>query len=181
MSSLGYGASPVAITDAEFIFAMCCQVTGACIYAAIFGNIAQLIAKLAGAASRYQGQLDKVNEFIRFHRLPLALAHKLHAYNDFLFDVVHGFDVNQIAHAMPPTVQREIYLHLYEHLVRRVPMFEMCEPGFIEELVQLLKPQARRSFSLLLIAPDCFSECNCSSLRSCSRPTASFAPTRRAR
>ena len=141
MSSLGYGQSPVAVTDAEFVWAIICQVTGACMYAAIFGNIAQLIAKLAGAASRYQTQLDKVNEFIRFHRLPIALRDKLHSYNDFLFAVNQGFDVDQIAHALPPTLQREVYLHLYEHLVRRVPMFENCESGFIEELVQLLKPQ----------------------------------------
>ena len=141
MSSLGYGLSPVAYTDAEFVWAIICQVTGACIYAAIFGNIAQLIAKLAGSASRYQVQLDKVNEFIRFHKLPLSLRDKLHAYNDFLFAVHHGHDVNQIASALPPTLQREVYLHLYEHLVRRVPMFENCEYGFIEELVQLLKPQ----------------------------------------
>ena len=104
-------------------------------------QIAQLIAKLAGAASRYQAQLDKVNEFIRFHHLPISLRDKLHAYNDFLFAVNQGFDVNQIAHALPPTLQREVYLHLYEHLVRRVPMFANCDNGFIEELVQLLKPQ----------------------------------------
>ena len=78
-------------------------------YAAIFGNIAQLIAKLAGASQRYQATLDKINEFIRFHRLPDVLRDKLHAYNDFLFAVNQGFDVNQIAHALPPTLQREVY------------------------------------------------------------------------
>jgi len=153
MSSMGYGLSPVAVTDAEFLWAMICQVTGACMYAAIFGNIAQLIAKLAGAASRYQAQLDKVNEFIRFHHLPNTLRDKLHAYNDFLFAVNQGFDVNQIAHALPPTLQREVYLHLYEHLVRRVPMFTHGDNGFIEELVQLLKPQ-------VVLSGDCIFRAN---------------------
>ena len=35
----------------------------------------------------------------------------------------------------------QVFMHLYEHLVRRVPMFEACDEGFIKALVQLLKPQ----------------------------------------
>jgi len=141
MSSLGYGNAPVAITDAEYIFAILCQVTGACMYAAIFGNIAQLIAKLDASGARYQAQLDKINEFIHFHTLPNKLSKKLHEYNDFLFAVNRGFDVEQIASAMPPNLQQEVFLHLHEHLLRQVPMFENCDDAFIKALVQLLKPQ----------------------------------------
>ena len=46
MSSLGYGAAPVAITDAEFVFAIMCQITGACMYAAIFGNVRRTVASI---------------------------------------------------------------------------------------------------------------------------------------
>ena len=46
MSSLGYGAAPVAVTNAELAFGIFCQVLGACLAAAIFSNIAKLIEKL---------------------------------------------------------------------------------------------------------------------------------------
>ena len=94
---------------------------GACIYAFIFGKIAQLIQKLDAAGVRYQEQIEKVNEFIRFHRLPTYLAHKLHAYAEFLFEVNRGLNVSEIAEAMPQNLQEEVFLHLHEHLVRQAP------------------------------------------------------------
>ena len=121
MTSLGYGSGPVAHTDGEFAYSVVCQVLGACCYAAIFGNIAQLIQKLDAAGVRYQEQIEKVNEFIRFHRLPTYLAHKLHAYAEFLFEVNRGLNVSEIAEAMPNNLQEEVFLHLHEHLVRQAP------------------------------------------------------------
>ena len=70
---------------------------------------------------RYQEQIEKVNEFIRFHRLPTYLAHKLHAYAEFLFEVNRGLNVSEIAEAMPQNLQEEVFLHLHEHLVRQAP------------------------------------------------------------
>ena len=63
MSSLGYGDGPSAHTNFEYLWAITCQVLGACMYAAIFSNVAQLIAKLDAAGSRYSGELDKITEF----------------------------------------------------------------------------------------------------------------------
>lgn len=141
MSSMGYGAGPVAGQVPEFMLAIVAQITGACLYAAIFGNIAQLIQKIDASGARYQQQLDKINEFVHFHRLPASLAKKLHAYNNFLFNVNRGFNVDQIAAALPLHLQQEVSLHLHEHLVRQVPMFATCGESFIKALVQLLKPQ----------------------------------------
>ena len=45
-----------------------CQVLGACMYAAIFSNVAQLIAKLDAAGSRYSEELDRLTEFSTFYR-----------------------------------------------------------------------------------------------------------------
>ena len=42
---------------------------GACLAAAIFSNVAQLINKGDAPSARYQAQVDKINEFIRFHKI----------------------------------------------------------------------------------------------------------------
>ena len=69
MSSMGYGNAPRARTDLEYCYAMFAQVTGSCLAAAIFSNIAQMINKGDAAGARYQAQLDKVRK----------LSHLLHA------------------------------------------------------------------------------------------------------
>ena len=79
MSSLGYGDAPKAHTNVEHLFAMLTQVLGAVMAAAIFSNIAQLINKGDAPAQRFTEQTQQVNEFIRFHKLPLDLVrHTIH-------------------------------------------------------------------------------------------------------
>ena len=63
-SSLGYGEGPKAQTDAEFVMSIVCQMVGACLYAAIFGNIAQLIQKIDALGTRYKAQQEKINESV---------------------------------------------------------------------------------------------------------------------
>ena len=53
--------------------------------------------------------------------MPTYLAHKLHAYAEFLFEVNRGLNVSEIAEAMPQNLQEEVFLHLHEHLVRQAP------------------------------------------------------------
>ena len=101
MSSLGYGQGPLATIVPEYLLAIVAQLTGACVYALIFGNIAQLIQKIDASGARYQQQLDKINEFARFHRLPTNLSKKLREYNNFMFNVSRGFNVEEIAAALP--------------------------------------------------------------------------------
>ena len=120
MSSLGYGKGPMATIVPEFSLAVIAQLTGACVYAMVFGNIAQLIQKIDASGMRYQQHLDKINEFARFHRLPNSLSKKLREYNNFMFNVSRGFNVEEIASALPLHLQQEVFLHLHEHLVRQV-------------------------------------------------------------
>jgi CRP-like cAMP-binding protein len=135
------GNGPKAVTVAEYVWAIFCQVTGACLYAAIFGNIATLLAKLDAPGARYRAQRDKIDEFIAFNDLPSSLTSKLHAYCKFLFAVNHGFDVGQISGALPPNLQHQLLLHLHAPLVRSVPMFEQCDDAFIKAIVLQLRPQ----------------------------------------
>ena len=111
MSSLGYAARLTAHTETEMVFAIFVQVLGACLNAAIFSNVATVINRGDAASTRYTSQLDRINEFIRFHRLPLAIRNKLHGYHDLLFSINRGFDLQQIAAIFPRNVQARASAH----------------------------------------------------------------------
>ena len=153
MTSLGYGDSPVPRTTAEFVFSMWTQVVGACLYAAIFSNVAKLIEKLDAAGNRFSAALDKISEFAKFYRLPGALQKKMHRYVSFSFDVDRGFDMHAITAMLPPLLQQEIFLNVHAPLVRKVPMFEGCDDVFINQLVRVLRPQ-------VLLKGDCAFQLN---------------------
>ena len=50
----------------------------------------------------------------------ISLSKKLREYNNFMFNVSRGFNVEEIASALPLHLQQEVFLHLHEHLVRQV-------------------------------------------------------------
>lgn len=117
-------------------------VGGACLSAIIFSNVAAVINKGDATSSRYEAQLESINEFIRFHRLPPSIRAKLHGYHDLLFSINRGFNLERIAAIFPRNVQEDTYFFMYERIVRRVPMFNATDDSFIRALVRLLKPQA---------------------------------------
>jgi len=141
MSSMGYGNAPRAHSDVDYVYAMFAQVVGACLAAAIFSNIAQMINKGDASGARYQMQLDKINEFMRLYKLSPAMRSKLHGYNELLFTVNRGFDLQEIASMFPKSVQEDIFFDLHHSLVRLVPMFQSADDNFVRAIVRLLKPQ----------------------------------------
>ena len=141
MSALGYGNGPAAVTDIEYLYSIFNQLIGACLSAAIFSNVAQMINKQDATSRRYSEQTERINEFVRFSQLPPDLVQRLVGYNDFLFAVNHGFDVNSLAKVFPPNLRGEVFYQMHQKLVRQVPMFKECDDNFIRAIVQILQPQ----------------------------------------
>ena len=117
------------------------QILGACLAAAIFSNIGQMLNKGDQVTVRYQAQLDKVREFSRLYKLPKELRSKLMGYNELLFAVSRGYDTSSIANMFPPAVQEEIFTDMHKEAVRRVPMFQVggCDETFFSTIVRLLR------------------------------------------
>ena len=80
MSSMGYANAPVPIADIDYCYAIMTQVVGACLAAAIFSNIAQMINKGDAAGARYQAQLDQIREYSKLQRLKPHVSKKLYHY-----------------------------------------------------------------------------------------------------
>ena len=94
MSSMGYGHAPVAHSSLDFMYSIATQVVGACLAAAIFSNVAQMINQGDQKNARYQAQLEKAREFSHLHKLGPGIKAKLFGYNELLFSVNHGFDLH---------------------------------------------------------------------------------------
>jgi len=143
MSSMGYANAPVPIADIDYAYAIMTQVVGACLAAAIFSNIAQMINKGDAAGARYQAQLDQIREFSKVHRLKRSVAQKLQYYNELVFSVSRGFNLQQIAEKFPVTVQEDIAFNQHELAIRRLPMFTMvdCDESFFRALSRVLHVQ----------------------------------------
>ena len=141
MSSMGYGDGPRAFSDVEYLYSILAQVLGACLAAAIFSNIAQLINKNDDTTMRYQDGLNKVYEFSRLYKLAPKVKRKLLGYHELLFAVNRGHDIPAITSMFPLSVQEEVFADLHERALRRVPMFHLpdCDDSFFRNLVRHLQ------------------------------------------
>lgn len=141
MSSMGYGRAPTAFTDTEYTYSIASQIMGACLAAAIFSNIGQMLNKGDQVTARYQAQLDKVREFSKLYKLPKPLRAKLAGYNELLFAVSRGYDTASIASMFPAAVQEEIFTDMHREAVMRVPMFKCsgCDESFFAMIVRQLR------------------------------------------
>lgn len=66
-------------------------------YAAIFGNVAAIIARLYSTTSRYHAQMQKVREFIRFYQIPNPLRQRVEDYAHHVWSYTNGIDMEQVS------------------------------------------------------------------------------------
>ena len=65
-------------------------------YAAVFGNVAAIIARLYSSTARFHEQMQKVREFIRFYQLPKHLRHRIEDYAHHQWSYTNGIDMNEV-------------------------------------------------------------------------------------
>ena len=72
---------------------------------------------------RYRQRMNEIDEFVKFHSLPPALAKRICKYVDFAFTVTKGMNVDTIASQLPPHLQLEVYLQLNKQMMYKVGIF----------------------------------------------------------
>ena len=103
---LGESASPR--TDQEMLFAMAVLLIGAIVHAALFGQVALLVANLNRAATRFQDKLDGVSEHTKNLALDADLCHRIQEYVEFEWQLNRCLDRNAFIATLSPALQDEI-------------------------------------------------------------------------
>ncbi|XP_028417338.1 potassium voltage-gated channel subfamily H member 6-like isoform X2 [Dendronephthya gigantea] len=138
LTSVGFGnVSPN--TNAEKIFSICVMLIGSLFYAAVFGNVAAIIARLYSSTARFHEQMQKVREFIRFYQLPKHLRHRIEDYAHHQWSYTNGIDMNEVMRCLPDCLQADICVHMHRHLISEKKVFTSASRGFLREFSLKLK------------------------------------------
>ncbi|CAF2627364.1 unnamed protein product [Rotaria sp. Silwood2] len=128
LTTVGFGnVSPN--TDSEKIFSVCIMLIGSLMYASIFGNVSAIIQRLYSGTARYQIQMLRVKEFIRFHQIPNPLRQRLEDYFNHAWNYTNGIDMNMVLKGFPECLQADICLHLNSQLLKNCPAFKDASEG----------------------------------------------------
>ncbi|CAF3567750.1 unnamed protein product [Rotaria sordida] len=128
LTTVGFGnVSPN--TDSEKIFSHAIVVALSLMYASIFGNVSAIIQRLYSGTARYQIQMLRVKEFIRFHQIPNPLRQRLEDYFNHAWNYTNGIDMNMVLKGFPECLQADICLHLNSQLLKNCPAFKDASEG----------------------------------------------------
>lgn len=136
LMTLGEGQG--AKTDGEHLFVILVLLTGAMVNAALFGQMALLIANFNRAGSRYQEKMDSVSEHTKNLGLDVDLCHKIQDYCEWEWQLNRCLDRNLFIASLSPALQDEICVLIAYEVVRRVPFMKDMEEACLVEVLKCI-------------------------------------------
>jgi voltage-gated potassium channel len=139
IATIGYGdVTPV--TPIQTIFTISIEVIGAGLYGYVIAIFASLIANLDSARKKFSEQMDEINTFMRFRKIPLDLQRQIRSYYDYLWESRRGYSEGHVLADLPDSLRLKVSIFTNKSMLEKVPIFEGAGDALVEELLMHLKP-----------------------------------------
>lgn len=107
--------------------------------AVIIGSAATLLSNMDTTAVAKKEQMDGINEYMRFRKVPPNLQKTIRSYYEYLWDSGQTSHNAALLKDMPNKLRLQLNVALKKRLIEKVPLFKTCSPAGIIALVQNLK------------------------------------------
>lgn len=135
------GETPAPETNAEYLFMVFDFLVGVLIFATIVGNVGSMITNMNAARAEFQNRMDGIKQYLAFRKVSEELERKVIKWFDYLWRNKQSLDEENILTRLPDKLKAEIAIHVHYETLKRVTIFQDCEPGLLAELVLKLKLQ----------------------------------------
>ena len=133
------GETPTPEADIEYLFMVGDFLIGVLIFATIVGNVGSMISNMNAARADFQQKMDGVKRYMEFRKVSKELERRVIKWFDYLWTNKQSLDEEQILSTLPDKLKAEIAIHVHLDTLKRVTIFQDCEPGLLVELVLKLK------------------------------------------
>ncbi len=133
LTTVGYG-DVVPRTPTQKLYATAVMLMGIGLYAFLIGNIASLISNLDPLRAAHLEERERLDAFVRYRALPLALRRRIQSYHDYLWEQRLVVDEEAVLARLPPSLRDDVALHLRRDLVEGVPLFQGASDAFRREV-----------------------------------------------
>uniref|UniRef100_A0A1I8GAP3 Cyclic nucleotide-binding domain-containing protein n=1 Tax=Macrostomum lignano TaxID=282301 RepID=A0A1I8GAP3_9PLAT len=135
------GDVPRPVTDFEYAFMTVDFLVGVLIFAVVVGNVGSMITNMNAARTEFQMRMDGVKRYMEFRKVGRELERRVIRWFDYLWTNKQSLDEERILGTLPDKLKAEIAIHVHFDTLKRVAIFQDCEPGLLVELVLKLKLQ----------------------------------------
>lgn len=135
------GETPVPENDAEYLFVVADFLAGVLIFATIVGNIGSMISNMNLARVDFQNRMDGVKQYMAFRKVDRELEARVIRWFAYTWAESGALDEERVLSALPDKLKAEIAIRVHLDTLRKVRIFQDCEPGLLEALVLKLRLQ----------------------------------------
>ncbi|XP_064483054.1 cyclic nucleotide-gated cation channel alpha-3-like [Ornithodoros turicata] len=135
------GEVPIPEKDAEYLFVVIDFLVGVLIFATIVGNVGSMITNMNAARADFQHRMDSVKQYMEFRKVSKELENRVIKWFDYLWTNKQSLDEDKITSMLPDKLKAEIAIHVHLDTLKRVRLFQDCEPGLLVQLVLKLRLQ----------------------------------------
>ncbi|CAL1261578.1 unnamed protein product [Larinioides sclopetarius] len=135
------GEMPPPVRDEEYVFVVVDFLIGVLIFATIVGNVGSMITNMNVTRSEFQRRMDGVKQYLEFRKVSKELENRVIKWFDYLWINRQSLDEDDVTSVLPDKLKAEIAIHVHMETLKRVKVFQDCEPGLLVQLVLKLKLQ----------------------------------------
>ncbi|CAH1985785.1 unnamed protein product [Acanthoscelides obtectus] len=135
------GETPVPENNIEYLFVVADFLAGVLIFATIVGNIGSMISNMNLARVDFQNRMDGVKQYMAFRKVGRELEGRVIRWFAYTWAESGALDEERVLSALPDKLKAEIAIRVHLDTLKRVRIFQDCEPGLLEALVLKLRLQ----------------------------------------
>ncbi|XP_076446355.1 cyclic nucleotide-gated channel alpha-3-like [Babylonia areolata] len=135
------GETPQPETDVEYLFVVVDFLIGVLIFATIVGNVGSMITNMNAARAEFQQKMDGVKQYMEFRKVSKELEERVIKWFDYLWTNKQSLNEEEVLSALPDKLKAEMAIQVHLDTLKRVKIFQDCEPGLLVELVLKLRLQ----------------------------------------
>ncbi|GMT34192.1 hypothetical protein PFISCL1PPCAC_25489, partial [Pristionchus fissidentatus] len=136
------GEQPWPAATFQFFFETVDTLLGLVIFATIVGDVGNMVTTMNQIRSNFEELMDGCKTYMVSKKVPEKLQGKVVHYLGHIWrEGKMNVDEKAIADFMPPRLYGQLAVHIHMTTLRRVKLFEDCEPALLYELILRLELQ----------------------------------------
>ncbi|KAG6459528.1 hypothetical protein O3G_MSEX011426 [Manduca sexta] len=126
----------------RYIFTIVSYLIGVFIFATIVGQVGNVITNRNANRLEFERLLDGAKTYMRHHKVPGGMKRRVLRWYDYSWSrgrIQGGGDINTALGLLPDKLKTELALHVNLSVLKKVTIFQECQPEFLHDLVLKMK------------------------------------------
>ncbi|CAF4417795.1 unnamed protein product, partial [Adineta steineri] len=119
------------------VFAITSYMVGIFVFSSILGQVGNVIANRNASRLEFERLLDSAKQYMRTHNVPPEMQRRVQRWYDYSWSrgrMSGAGDVHSIK-LLPDKLKTELALHVNLGTLKKVTIFQECQPEFLHDLV----------------------------------------------